>query len=301
MNRIRNTINTVSELIFRSLAFSEKFTTLCKVIANTLDIGTTVRNIKIKLFLLAIILLNFSGTPIRVDTKVDVVVIDAGHGGHDPGTMGKSSKEKEVVLKIALKLGNYIETNLPGVKVLYTRKTDTYVEFQDRADVANKNQADLFISIHANSIVGANAYGTETYVMGLHKDKSNFDVAKRENSVILMDENYKEKYEGFDPNSPESYILFSLNQSAYQESSLKFAQKVEEQFKKRVGRSSRGVKQAGFLVLWMTTTPSVLVETGFLSNIKEESFLISDNGQDLIASGIYRACKEYKTEIESIN
>jgi N-acetylmuramoyl-L-alanine amidase len=296
----RNTINAVSDLIFRSLAFSEKFTTLHKVIANTSDIGKTVKNIKIKLILIAITLLNFSGTQ-PIDSKVDVVVIDAGHGGHDPGTLGKSTKEKDVVLKIALKLGKYIEENLPGVKVLYTRKSDKYVEFQDRADVANKNKADLFISIHANSIVGANAYGTETYVMGLHKDNSNFEVAKRENSVILMDENYKEKYEGFDPKSPESYILFSLNQSAYQENSLRFAQKVESQFKNRVGRSSRGVKQAGFLVLWMTTTPSALVETGFLSNAKEEGFLNSDKGQDLIASGIYRAFKEYKAEIESIN
>ncbi len=251
--------------------------------------------------MLAITLLNFSGTSPSPDTKVDVVVIDAGHGGHDPGTSGKSLKEKDVVLKIALKLGKHIKANFPGVKVLYTRKTDKYIEFQDRADVANKNQADLFISIHANSIVGANAYGTETYVMGLHKDKSNFEVAKRENSVILMDENYKEKYEGFDPKSPESYILFSLNQSAYQENSLRFAQKVEDQFKNRVGRSSRGVKQAGFLVLWMTTMPSALVETGFLSNAKEEKFLGTDAGQDLIASGIYRAFKEYKTEIESIN
>jgi len=233
--------------------------------------------------------------------KVGTVVIDAGHGGKDPGTLGKLTREKDIVLKIALKTGNFIEENLSGVKVLYTRKTDKYVDFQARADVANKNKADLFISIHANSIVGANAYGTETFVMGLHKDNSNFEVAKRENSVILMDENYKEKYEGFDPNSPESYILFSLSQSAYQENSLKFAQKVEDQFKNRVGRSSRGVKQAGFLVLWMTTTPSVLIETGFLSNSKEEAFLASDRGQDLIASGIYRAFKDYKTEIESIN
>lgn len=233
--------------------------------------------------------------------KVRTVVIDAGHGGKDPGTLGKLTREKDIVLKIALKTGNFIEKNLSGVNVLYTRKTDKYVDFQARADVANKNKADLFISIHANSIVGANAYGTETFVMGLHKDNSNFEVAKRENSVILMDENYKEKYEGFDPNSPESYILFSLSQSAYQENSLKFAQKVEDQFKNRVGRSSRGVKQAGFLVLWMTTTPSVLIETGFLSNSKEEAFLASDRGQDLIASGIYRAFKDYKTEIESIN
>ena len=148
---------------------------------------------------------------------------------------------------------------------------------------------------------GAPAYGTETYVMGLHKDKSNFELAKRENSVILMDENYEQRYEGFDPSSPESYILFTLSQNAYQESSLKFAQKVEDQFKSKAGRYSRGVKQAGFLVLWRTTMPSVLIETGFLSNSKEETFLSSSNGQDLIASGIYRAFKEYKAEIESIN
>jgi N-acetylmuramoyl-L-alanine amidase len=296
-----NRERTPSDLIFSGLSFSEKFTTLHKVISNTSDIVKRVRNIGFKTLLIAITLLNFSATPLKTDFKVDVVVIDAGHGGHDPGTLGKNSKEKDVVLKIALRLGKYIEENVPGVKVLYTRKTDKYVEFQDRADVANKNKADLFISIHANSIVGANAYGTETYVMGLHKDKNNFEVAKRENSVILLDENYKEKYEGFDPNSPESYILFSLNQSAYQESSLNFAQKVESQFKSRVGRSSRGVKQAGFLVLWMTTTPSVLVETGFLSNAKEEVFLSSENGQDLIASGIYRAFKEYKNQIESVN
>jgi N-acetylmuramoyl-L-alanine amidase len=233
--------------------------------------------------------------------KLRTVVIDAGHGGKDPGTIGKFTREKDIVLKIALKTGSYIEQNLSGVKVLYTRETDKYVDFQARADVANKNKADLFISIHANSIVGANAFGTETFIMGLHKDNSNFEVAKRENSVILMDENYKEKYEGFDPSSPESYILFSLNQSAYQQNSLKFAQKVEDQFKNRVGRSSRGVKQAGFLVLWMTTTPSVLIETGFLSNSKEEAFLATDNGQNLMASGIYRAFKDYKTEIESIN
>ena len=296
-----NRERTPSDLIFSGLSFSEKFTTLHKVISNTSDIVKLVRNIGFKTLLIAITLLNFSAAPVKTDFKVDVVVIDAGHGGHDPGTLGKNTKEKEIVLKIALKVGKYIEENIPGVKVLYTRKTDKYVEFQDRADVANKNQADLFISIHANAIVGANAYGTETYVMGLNKDQSNFEVAKRENSVILMDENYKEKYEGFDPASPESYILFSLNQSAYQEHSLRFAQKVEDQFKKRVGRSSRGVKQAGFLVLWMTTTPSVLVETGFLSNSKEEAFLASDQGQDMIASGIYRAFKEYKNQIESVN
>lgn len=246
-------------------------------------------------------MLNSSASILRLDFKIDTVVIDAGHGGKDPGTLGKNSREKDVALKIALKLGNYIQKNIPGVKVIYTRKDDRYLALDERADIANKNKADLFICIHANSLPGAPAYGTETYVMGLHKDKGNFELAKRENSVILMDENYEERYEGFDPTSPESYILFTLSQNAYQESSLKFAQKVESQFKSKVGRYSRGVKQAGFLVLWRTTMPSVLIETGFLSNSKEEGFLTSDNGQDLIASGIYRAFKEYKAEIESIN
>lgn len=259
------------------------------------------RNIGIKILFIAITLLNSSASLDRLDFKIDTIVIDAGHGGKDPGTLGKNSREKDVALKIALKLGNYIEKNIPGVKVIYTRKDDRYLGLDERADIANKAKADLFICIHANSLPGAPAYGTETYVMGLHKDKSNFELAKRENSVILMDENYEQRYEGFDPSSPESYILFTLSQNAYQENSLKFAQKIEAQFKTKAGRYSRGVKQAGFIVLWRTTMPSVLIETGFLSNSKEEGFLKSDSGQDLIASGIYRAFKDYKAEIESIN
>lgn len=297
----RNTIKELSDLIFRCLAFGEKFTTLHKVIANTSDIVTLVKNIRTKVVILAITLLSFSATTPVYDNKIDVVVIDPGHGGHDPGTSGKSLKEKEVALKIALKLGHYIEKNIAGVKVIYTRKDDRYLSLDQRAEIANKAKADLFICIHANSLPGAPAYGTETFVMGLHKDKSNFEVAKRENSVILMDENYEERYEGFDPKSPESYILFTLNQSAYQESSLRFAAKIENQFKTRVGRNSRGVKQAGFMVLWKTTMPSVLIETGFLSNANEEKYLGSENGQDMIASGIYRAFKEYKSEMESVN
>jgi N-acetylmuramoyl-L-alanine amidase len=260
-----------------------------------------VRNNGITAILVAITLLNSSSSLIGPEFKVDVVVIDAGHGGKDPGTRGKKSLEKDVALKIALKLGNYIEKNVPGVKVIYTRKDDRYIALDERANIANKNKADLFICIHANALAGSRAHGTETYVMGLHKDNSNFELAKRENAVILMDENYEQRYEGFDPNSPESYILFSLTQSAHQESSLLFAQKIEDQFKLRAGRVSRGVKQAGFVVLWRTTMPSVLVETGFLSDAKEEQFLSTTAGQDLIASGIYRAFKEYKSEVESIN
>lgn len=235
------------------------------------------------------------------DAKVDVVVIDAGHGGKDPGNSGKKVKEKDIALKMALRVGQYIEKNFPDVKVIYTRKDDRYLALDERAEIANKNKADLFICIHANAHSNTKAFGTETFTMGMHVDDRNLEVAKKENSVILMDENYKERYEGFDPKSPESYILFSLTQSAYQESSISFAQKVEDQFKNRVGRFSRGVKQAGFVVLWRTTMPSVLVEVGFLSNPSEEEFLNTEKGQDLIASGIYRAFKEYKTEVESIN
>ena len=254
-----------------------------------------------KPFLLAITLLNFSATTVPTDSVVDTVVIDAGHGGKDPGTKGVFLKEKDVALKIALKVGNYIEKNIQGVKVIYTRTDDRYLALDERADIANKNKADLFICVHANAVSKAEIIGTETYVMGLHKSEGNLDVAKRENSVILLDTNYEERYEGFDPNSPESNILFSIAQNAFQESSLKFAAKVESQFKNRVGRRSHGVKQAGFWVLWRTAMPSVLIEVGFLTNQKEEKFLSEERGQDLIASGIYRAFKDYKAQIESIN
>ncbi len=232
---------------------------------------------------------------------VDTIVIDAGHGGKDPGTHGVFHKEKDVALKIAMKVGGYIEKNLSGVKVIYTRTTDKYLTLEERADVANKAKADLFICIHANAVSREEIFGTETYVMGMHKTDGNFEVAKRENSVILLENNYEQRYEGFDPNTPESYILFSLAQGAYQESSLRFAEKVESQFKSRVGRKSHGVKQAGFLVLWRTAMPSALIEVGFLTNKKEEKFLGDTNGQELIASGIYRAFKDYKAQVEAIN
>lgn len=291
---------TRAELKNCTLAFGEKFTILHKV-TNTLNIGLNVRKFGLTALIIAITLLISASTPPPHDSKVDVVVIDAGHGGHDDGTHGKTLKEKDLALNIALKVGSYIEKNIPGVKVIYTRKDDRYLALDERASIANRNKADLFICIHANANPNTKAYGTETFVMGLHKDEGNLSIAQRENSVILMDENYEERYEGFNPNSPESYILFSLTQSAYQESSLKFAQKVENQFKDRVGRLSRGVKQAGFVVLWRTTMPSVLIETGFLTNSTEEKFLAGEEGQELIASGIYRAFKEYKNEVESIN
>lgn len=239
-----------------------------------------------------------SGGP--AEFKLRRIVIDAGHGGKDPGTVGRRSKEKDVVLSLALQVGNYIGENLPDVEVIYTRKSDVFVELKERANIANRNRADLFVSIHCNATRTSSVYGTETFVMGTKNFNANFDIVKRENAVILLEDNYEENYEGFDPQSPESYMMFNLMQKAYFANSLSLAQKVENDFATRINRSSRGVKQAPFYVLWTTSMPSVLIETGFLSNANEERFLNSDQGQAYIASGIYRAIKAYKEEIESL-
>lgn len=236
---------------------------------------------------------------IKKNTKV--VVIDAGHGGKDSGAMGRHGKEKDIVLKIALKVGKYIEENLGNVEVIYTRKNDTFIELHKRAEIANSENADLFISIHVNSNPNKKPYGTETYAMGLHKTKGNLDVAKKENSVIMIEEDYSTKYEGFDPNSTESYIIFSLMQNVYLEQSLEFASHVQDQFENRAKRNNRGVKQAGFLVLWKTTMPSVLVEAGFISNELEEKYLMSESGQDYLASAIYRAVKDFFKDNEEVS
>ncbi len=236
------------------------------------------------------------GPPIR--DKVSIVVIDPGHGGKDPGALGPKIKEKDVVLAISLKLGKYIEDNCKDVKVIYTRDTDVFIPLDERANIANRNKADLFISIHANSLPKSKAIGTETFVMGISKDAGNFEVAKKENSVITLEDNYETKYEGFDPTSVESYIIFSVMQKTFQGHSIAFAQMVEEEFKVRAKRYSRGVKQDGFWVLWRTTMPSVLIETGFLTNSQDEKFLSTENGQDIIASAIFRAFRNYKNSIE---
>ncbi len=228
---------------------------------------------------------------------IKTVVIDAGHGGKDVGCLGSVGKEKDVALSISLKLGSYLEQNFPHLKVVYTRKTDVFIELFERAKIANRNKADLFICIHANA-GGSAAFGTETYVMGNAKSETNLKAAQRENASILLEENYETKYDNFDPNSAESYIALTLMQSAFQEQSIEFADKVQRQFRERVGRKDRGVKQAPFLVLHQTTMPSVLIETGFLTNASEEKFLTSDVGQDYLASAIYRAFKEYNADIE---
>ncbi len=229
---------------------------------------------------------------------VRTVVIDAGHGGKDPGAIGRFSKEKNITLAIALKVGYYIKRCCPDVKVIYTRTKDVFVPLYKRAEIANKAKADLFISIHVNSSKNHRVYGASTYVMGLHKDKDNLRVAMQENRSILYEKDYKKHYQNFDINSPEAYIIFSLYQNAYLDLSLQFAQLVQNQFSQRAKRRDLGVHQAGFVVLWRTTMPSVLIEVGYISNPAEERFLNSKYGQDIIASAIYRAFKQYKFKFD---
>ncbi len=233
--------------------------------------------------------------------KFKKVVIDAGHGGKDPGAHGKFAKEKDVVLAVALKLGNYIEKYMPEVEVVYTRKKDVFVPLSERAQIANKADANLFISIHANYIANPKITGTETFALGLHRTQDNLEVAKKENSVIVLEEDYSTKYEDFDPNLSESYIIFELYQNIYLNQSLEMADMIQHQFSDRVGRRNRGVKQAGFLVLRETAMPGVLVELGFLSNSNEEKYLTSNEGQALLASGIFRAFRDYKETFEAKN
>jgi len=255
-----------------------------------------------RLLLLLITTLRSGKTVNRVPGKqVKTIVIDPGHGGLDPGCNGANEIwEKAVTLAVSLKLGKMIEDSLQDVQVVFTRKTDKFVELWERPHMANKIKADLFISIHCNSNVNTSAAGSETYFMGLHKSQGNLDVAKRENSAIKFESNYKtnERYGGFDPNSPEGHIIFSLVQNAFLQQSLKFSTLVESNTQKISKIKSRGVKQAGFLVLWQTAMPSVLVEIGFLTNTADRSFLKTDDGQKTIAKGIFKAVKQYKKELE---
>ena len=231
---------------------------------------------------------------------VRTVVIDAGHGGRDPGALGSRSKEKDLALAISLKVGEYINEHLPDVKVIYTRQEDVFVPLHERASIANKNNADLFISIHCNASPSPRAIGTETFVMGLDKSKANLEVAKLENAAILYEEDYIETYDGYDPHSPESLIIFALYQNAHLNQSIDIASRVQGQFRERARRVDRGVKQGPFIVLWRVTMPSVLIEAGFINNPKEEEYLMSESGQSHIASAIFRAFREYKEDQDQL-
>ena len=244
--------------------------------------------------IVATIMLVFTLAVAMAAKKGFTLVIDAGHGGHDAGALGTFSKEKNINLNVALAFGRLVENNCPQVKVIYTRKTDVFIPLHQRADIANRNKADLFISIHTNALPkGARAMGLETYTLGMHRVSDNFDVAKRENSVILIEKDYKQHYEGFDPNSSESYIMFEFMQDKNMAQSVALARLVQKRTCAVAARPNKGVKQAGFLVLRETSMPSCLIELGFISTPSEEQFLNSDEGVASMGRGIYLAFCEY--------
>lgn len=265
-------------------------------------INTFLKQIVYHILILSITLLySINSIAQEVVKNERVVVLDAGHGGKDSGAKGSKSLEKNIALSISLKVGKYVNENLENVKVIYTRTTDVFVPLHKRAQIANDNKADLFISIHVNANPKSSPYGTSTHVLGLHRANENFEVAKRENSVILMEEDYSTRYEDFDPSIPESYIMFNLMQNIYLEQSIYLGQLVQYQFRERAQRKDRGVKQQGLLVLAQTSMPGILVETGFITNADEEKYLMSEQGQDFIASAIYRAIKDYINKINEID
>lgn len=233
------------------------------------------------------------------ESRIKLVVIDPGHGGKDFGAIYNNFKEKDIVLDIALKLGKYITNRFPQTNVMYTRSTDVFIPLHQRANLANKNNADLFISIHVNYVNSSRVHGTETFVLGQHRSDDNLEVAKKENAVILLENDYTTRYEGFDPNSPESYIMFELVQDEYLEQSVELASAIQQEFKTTARLVDRSVKQAGFLVLRQTTMPSVLVEAGFISNATERNFIVSEKGKISLATSIFNAFKIYKKKVEN--
>ena len=258
-----------------------------------------------RLIALFIVLTCFYGTAFSQKKgvgQVKTVVIDAGHGGAKPGAIGKKCKEKDLTLQMALKLGKLIEDNYPDVTVVYTRKTDVDINLSERARMANKAKADLFLSIHCNSWSSSTPTGVETYVMGLSQSRANMEVAKKENADILLEDGYKDNsdYQGFDPNSPESYVMFAMYQNAYLDKSLDFAQCIQDQYKKSIKTINRGVKQAEIFVLYKTSMPAVLTEVGFISNPEEEQYMMSEAGQNTIVTCIFNAFVEYKSATEGV-
>ena len=258
------------------------------------------------LLLLATLFVNplFADDKKKKNNKIRTIVIDPGHGGKDSGTMGTkryTQYEKHIALDISLKLGNYIKEAFPDIEIIYTRKTDVFLELWERTELANEKNADLFISVHCDGFTNPNPSGASVFVMGMSKLKANMDVAMRENSVMYLEDNFKEKYDGFDPKSPESYIVFSLMQNTFLDQSISIAEKIEDEFANRAKRKSRGVKQAPFYVISRVNMPSILIEAGFLTNPKEEDFLNTELGKDHIASAIFRGFRSYKESVDGAN
>ena len=237
---------------------------------------------------------------VNAANKRFILVIDPGHGGHDAGAVGKITKEKTINLNVALAFGKLVEQNCPDVKVIYTRKTDVFIPLHTRADIANRNKADLFISIHTNALPkGRISRGLETYTLGMHRAADNLAVAKRENEVILYEKDYKQRYQGFDPNSSESYIMFEYMTDHNMAQSVELAKFVQRRTCASAGRQNKGVKQAGFLVLRETSMPSCLIELGFISTPDEERFLDSSAGVSQLGRGIYQAFVDYKRKYDT--
>lgn len=253
-------------------------------------------------FLITISILGSSQPLNLLKSSIKVVVIDAGHGGKDPGCHGHSKiNEKDVALDIALKLGKIIEENLPDVQVIYTRKDDRFIELWQRAAIANRNKADLFISVHCNAHTSTSLNGAESYVMGIHKTNGNLAVSRRENESLQLEANYQESghYSDFDPDSPEAQIILSLYQNSFLEHSIELASTLQDKVKAKGSLRDLGVNQAGFVVLWKTTMPSVLVETGFLTNAKDEAYLTSEKGKNESARNIFEAVRDFKVKLEA--
>ncbi len=252
-----------------------------------------------KKIVLAVLFLITQGLVVAAQNKKFTLVIDAGHGGHDAGALGASSKEKNINLNVALAFGNYVERNCPDVKVVYTRKTDVFVTLHERANIANRHKADLFVSIHTNALpAGKQARGLETYTLGMNRANENFDVAKRENAVILYEKDYEQHYEGFDPNSSESYIMFEFMQDKNMAQSVDLAKMVQKRACSSANRQNKGVKQAGFLVLRETSMPSCLIELGFITTPQEEQQLNTRECIDALGYGIFQAFVDYRNKYD---
>ncbi|MCC6600254.1 MAG: N-acetylmuramoyl-L-alanine amidase [Crocinitomicaceae bacterium] len=253
------------------------------------------------LALTAVFIAATTPTPRNPD-KTFTVVLDPGHGGKDPGNLGTGrhkKTEKDISLDVALEVGKYIAENYPEVEIIYTRKDDTFPTLKDRVETANKAKADLFISIHCNANDNKAAFGAETFVMGLHKSEESLKTAMRENASIYLEENHEKNYSGFDPKNPDTYIALSLRENVFLDQSLQLAKNTQDQFRSRVGRKDRGVKQAGYYVISFTNMPSVLIELGFLTNGEEEDFLQSGDGKNYMSSAIFRAFRDYKEKMET--
>ena len=257
------------------------------------------KKIQIVLCCIMMLLISSSFLPNPHNQPIKTIIIDAGHGGKDPGAMANGIKEKDITLKIALATQKLLQDKMPEIKVILTRSTDVFIELNKRGSYATKHNADFFLSIHCNSVALHNTKpkGTEVYILGTNKGQERYDAHIRENQVVMFEKNYKNNYDGFDPNTPEGKIFYSVVKNVFRKESMKLASKIDYQVLNRLGRKTHGVKQAPFIVLWQSGIPSALVETGYITNPEEAKFLNSSEGQAQVAEAIYYAIKEYNDEV----